>query len=89
MNPDVLACLPAEHTAEQAFAVVNLIQDMPRPETRVAAVLLTAMVCAECMGHRLPDVLTTLDNLSRDSTRKRVPNMEAMRAYFMNEVFNK
>lgn len=86
MDMDVLACLKEEHTVQQAYLLVDAMQRIERPEVRVAAVLLLADVLAEEYGDRLPDLLTVVDNLQRDSTRRRVPNVEAMRLYVRGEI---
>ena len=86
MNPDVLACLNETHTVEQAYLLVDALQRIERKEVRLAAVLLVADVVAEELGTRLPDLLSVVDNLSRDSTRRRVPNVAAMHDYVREEI---
>lgn len=86
MNRDVFNCLQEENTVIEAYKIINALQDMPMPEQRLCSVFLVAMVMAEEMGERLPDLLQTVDNLSRDSERRRTPNVGAMHLYIKNEV---
>jgi hypothetical protein len=88
LNKDIIACLNSQETVQGAYLVLDSIQRLPRKEQQVAAVLCCGMVMADVMGERLTDILTTLDNLQRDSTRKLIPNVVAMRHYFEKEVFN-
>lgn len=88
MNPDVLACLSEKHTVEQAYLLINVMQGIERKEVQVAAVLLIADALAAEYGVRLPDLLTTVDNLTRDSTRRKVPNVVAMHRYIKEEILS-
>ena len=88
MNPDVLASLNNAEAVEGAYAVLDRIQHIKRPECQLAAILLCAMAAADAAGTRLPDVLSALDNLSRDSQRQLLPNVRAMREYWTKEVLS-
>lgn len=81
-----LASLRFDLAAQNAYAVLDKVQHIKPAEQQVAAVLLVALVMAEELGVRLPDALTTLDNLSRDSQRHRLPNIAAMHDYWRREV---
>lgn len=86
LNHDLLGSLRFDLVAQEAYGVLDQVQRIRPPELQVAAVLLLAMVLSEECGARLPDVLTKLDNLSRDSSRHLLPNVAAMRDYWRMEV---
>lgn len=86
LNHDRLSSLRFDLAAQEAYGVLDQIQRVKPVELQVAAVLLLAMTMAEELGGRLPDVLTQLDNLARDSQRCLLPNIAAMHDYWKQEV---
>lgn len=88
MDMDRLASLSHVDASHAASAVLNRLQKEGTKETQLAALLIVLEALAEQSGHRLADLANTVDNLSRDSTRRRQPNVAAIHDYIREELLS-
>jgi|GEM_PF-1121303 len=88
MNRDQFNSTTSHRTLEDAFLLLDRVQELP-PHRRVLAVVLLFRLLQQRLGLDVSELLNKADRIAYDADYRYFPHISVVRAYIDNEIANR